>query len=78
MRLSLRSLRSSSVSPLPSSRRLPAIDCTLNAIGPWKTCASGYSTDEPSKVSAAEPSPTLLTWSSSSETPDRPAPDTAW
>ena len=41
LRLSLRSLRSSSVSPEPSSSRLPAIESTLWAIGPGNFLDAG-------------------------------------
>ena len=78
LRLSLRSFCSSSVSKRPSSTSLPASGSTLNAIGRANFDGAGNSTASPSWVSAAAPSTTLRTCSSSSSTPDRPAPETAW
>ncbi len=78
LRVSLRSFCSSSVSPEPSSTSEPANGSTLKAIGRANFDGAGNSTASPSKVSAAAPSTTLRTCSSSSSTPASPAPDTAW
>src|SRR5690606_2015152 len=50
---SLRSLRSSSVSPEPSSSRFPASATTLNAMGATYLTGSGKATAAPSCASAS-------------------------
>ncbi len=79
LRLSLRSFCSSSVSYDPSSTIEPASGTTSKAIGRTYLCGSGSRTPRPSWTSA------VTSWArparscdSSSSTPARPLPDTAW
>ncbi len=79
LRLSLRSFCSSSVSSEPSSTMLPASGTTSKAIVRTYLTGAGKSTAEPSWVSWAMSCVTAArTWVSSSSTPARPLPDTAW
>jgi hypothetical protein len=78
LRLSLRSFCSSSVSKEPSSSTEPASGTTLKAIGATYFSGAGKSTAEPSWTSSVARSTTWRTCLSSSSTPARPLPDTAW
>ena len=78
LRLSFRNFCSSLVSSEPSSTRWPAKGITLWAMTSGKTSNAGNSTAPPSKVRAAAPSTDFSNCSSSSATPARPEPETAW
>ena len=77
LRLSLRSLRSSSVSNSPSSISDPANGSTLKAIGRLYFSGAGKVIASPSWVSSGPRSNTWRTCLSSSSTPASPLPDTA-
>ena len=78
LRLSSRNFCSSFVSPEPSATSEPAMESTLWAIVSGNETAGGPLTADPSKVRAAAPSMVARSCASSSATPARPAPDTAW
>ena len=79
LRLSLRSFCSSSVSNEPSSTIEPASGTTSKAIGRTYFFGSGRITAAPSWTSAVVSCSTAArTWVSSSSTPARPLPETAW